>query len=85
VRHRATASFWRSYEQLPENVRRVADKNFANLKKNVRHPSLRFKKVGDELWSARVGASHRALALEDTDGFSWIWIGTHAEYDRLLR
>jgi hypothetical protein len=37
------------------------------------------------LWSARVGSDYRALALEEADGFSWIWIGTHAEYDRLLR
>jgi hypothetical protein len=63
----------------------VADKNFANLQKNVRHPSLQFKKVGGELWSARVGSGHRALALEEPDGFTWIRIGTHAEYDQRLR
>ena len=81
--HRATASFWRSYERLPEHVRQVADRNFALLKENPRHPSLHFKKVGD-LWSARVGAGHRALALDDEAGFTWIWIGSHAEYDRLI-
>lgn len=84
MRHRATASFWRSYDALPEAVRDLADKNFTLLKKNFRHPSLQLKKVGD-LWSVRVGSGYRALALEDAEGFSWVWIGTHAEYDKLLR
>lgn len=82
--HKATATFWRSYHDLPDSVRTLADKNFALLKENPRHPSLRFKKTG-ELWSARVGSDYRALALEEADGFNWIWIGAHAEYDRLLR
>lgn len=81
--HRATASFWRAYHELPENVRRLADRNFERLKKDPRHPSLQFKKVG-ELWSARIGSNYRALALEDDQGLTWIWIGSHAEYDRLL-
>jgi mRNA-degrading endonuclease RelE of RelBE toxin-antitoxin system len=82
--HRATASFWRSYEELPEAVRRLADKNFALLKDDPRHPSLQLKKVG-ELWSARIGGNYRALALETGEGLTWIWIGTHADYDRLTR
>ncbi len=82
--HRATASFWHSYEELPEAIRRLADKNFALLKDDPRHPSLQLKKVG-ELWSARIGGNYRALALETEDGLTWIWIGTHADYDRLIR
>jgi len=82
--HYATASFWRSYHQLPREVQVVAKKNFDLLKHDPRHPSLRLKKVG-HLWSVRVGSDHRALALEEYGGFQWIWIGTHAEYDRLTR
>lgn len=82
--HRATASFWRSYHLLPREVQIVANKNFQLLKQNPRHPSLRLKKVGD-LWSVRVGSDYRALALEEYGVFQWIWIGTHAEYNRLTR
>jgi hypothetical protein len=46
--------------------------------------SLQFKKIG-QLWSARVGLHHRALAAEDGEGFIWVWIGTHAEYERLIK
>jgi hypothetical protein len=45
--------------------------------------SLHFKKVG-RFWSARVGAHYRAVAVEAPDGLVWFWIGSHADYDRLL-
>ncbi len=81
--HVASPDFWRLYEQLPENVRRLADKNFEILKADPRHPSLRLKKVG-RYWSARIGDSYRTLAVESPDGLVWFWIGTHADYDRLI-
>jgi hypothetical protein len=68
---------------LPQDVQKLADQAYALLKQDPRHPSLRFKKVG-RFWSARVGAHYRALAVEDESGFVWFWIGSHADYDRLL-
>lgn len=82
--HRATARFWECYGALSAQVREVADESYELLKKDPRHPSLRFKKVG-KLWSARVGAAHRALALQDGHDFIWVWIGAHDEYERLIR
>ena len=81
--HRTTRRFWHCYDALPPPIQRVADQSFALLKRAPRHPSLHFKKTG-ELWSARVGIHHRALAVPDSKGFLWVWIGTHAEYDRLI-
>jgi len=72
------------YRELPAEVRKVADKNFRLLKRDPRHPSLRFKRI-EKLWSARVGENHRALGFDVDDGICWFWIGTHAEYDRLIR
>ncbi|EIC19540.1 ParE family toxin-like protein [Thiorhodovibrio frisius] len=81
--HKTTTRFWACLYALPEQVQKLARKNYKLLKENPRHPSLRFKKVG-KLWSARVGGNHRALAMEDDDGYVWIWIGTHDEYDCLI-
>jgi hypothetical protein len=81
--HHATPEFWACYRALPEPVRELADRAFAILKADPRHPSLHFKKVGRFL-SARVGLHHRALAVETLDGALWFWIGTHAEYDKLI-
>jgi hypothetical protein len=57
--------------------------DFQLLKDNPRHPSLQFKKLGHH-WSARVGLHYRAIAVEDGSGYVWVWIGTHAEYDKLI-
>lgn len=83
MNHPTNAAFWSHYERLEPEVRRLADKNFALLKADPQHPSLHFKRVG-RLWSARVGLHHRALCVRRDDDFIWFWIGTHAEYDRLL-
>jgi len=81
--HRATDRFWKLYESFPQEIRDIADKNYQLLKENPSHPSLQFKKVG-KFWSARVGLSHRALAVEDGEDFIWVWFGTHDDYDRMI-
>jgi hypothetical protein len=83
VNHRASPRFWRCYESLPEDVRKLADKSFELLKENSRHPSLRFKRVG-RFRSVRVGLYYRALGVDVDDGILWFWIGTHADYDELV-
>ncbi|WP_246638862.1 type II toxin-antitoxin system RelE family toxin [Rhizobium laguerreae] len=80
----ATPAFWEAYDRLPEQIRKLADGNFDLLKQDPRHPSLHFKRVG-RFWSARVGASWRALAVSDGDDIIWFWIGSHADYDKLLK
>ena len=71
------------YDALPLRIRRLADRNFQLLKRNPKHPSLHFKKIGP-YWSARVGRDYRAVATPRDDGFVWFWIGTQSDYDRLI-
>jgi hypothetical protein len=84
MRHFASPSFWLAYDALPVAIRELADKNFALLKSDPRHLSLRLKKVG-RFWSVRVGLRYRALATEVDGGLLWFWIGSHSEYDRLVK
>jgi hypothetical protein len=83
LKHFASARFWSCYQLLPENIRKLADKNFELLKSNPQHPSLHFKQIG-QYRSVRVGLAHRALATDVHDGLLWFWIGTHADYDDLI-
>ena len=83
MNHYASPDFWERYRSLPNHVQELADRCFALLKNDSRHPSLHFKKVG-RFWSARVGAHFRALGVEVPDGVLWFWIGTHADYDKLI-
>lgn len=80
MKSHALASFWKWYEQLPEHVRKLADKNFVLLKENPRHPSLGFKKKG-QVYTVEVGRSYRAIARERGGEYYWFWIGTHEAYN----
>jgi hypothetical protein len=85
MKHFAAPSFWDCYHKLSESIQQLADKNFRLLKQNPNHSSLHFKKV-KKYWSVRVGMGHRALGVESEDGdIVWLWIGTHREYDRLIK
>ncbi len=83
MKHFASPQFWRLHRKLPADVRELADKNFKLLKADPKHPSLHFKRI-DKLWSVRVGARYRALGVEQPEGIVWFWIGSHADYDKLL-
>jgi len=84
VKHFASPKFWTAYEALPLPIRKLADANYALLlKRDPRHPSLQFKKVG-RYWSVRVGLRYRALAAEVDGGYLWFWIGSHADYDKMI-
>ena len=84
MRHLASTEFWNLYDQLPADIRKLADQKFALLKRDPMHPSLHFKKVG-KYWSVRIGIHYRALATESGDDMRWHWIGSHSEYDALTR
>ncbi len=83
MKHFASSSFWALYDALPEQVRQLADKNYELLKTDPHHPSLHFKRIG-ELWSVRVGEHYRALGIDVEEGITWFWIGTHADYDKIV-
>jgi hypothetical protein len=83
LNHHASPDFWTCFSALPLNIQELARKNFKLLKQNPGHPSLHFKKVGNFV-SARVGISYRVLGVKVPDGILWFWIGTHAEYDRII-
>jgi mRNA-degrading endonuclease RelE of RelBE toxin-antitoxin system len=86
MKHFASPKFWVCYKSLPKDVRDLADKNFELLKTNPKYPSLHFKQIGN-LWLVRVGKHYRALSLDktETEGIVWFWIGSHADYDKLVK
>ena len=81
---RAVRSFWKGYEQLPKRIQMIAVRQYRLWLQDPHHPSLRFKKVGKH-WSARVTDDYRAVGIMDGDTVVWYFIGTHAEYDQLLK
>lgn len=81
--HYTSQKFWQCYDALPENVQQTADQCYELLKIDQSHPSLHFKKVG-KYWSVRAGRDYRALGVEVEKSILWFWIGSHAEYNKLI-
>jgi hypothetical protein len=83
LNHFASPDFWYHYRVLPADVQQLADRCFLLMNSNPRHPSIHLKKAS-EFWSARVGLHWRAVGVEVENGISWFWIGSHAEYDKII-
>lgn len=84
MRSRASSKFWKAYGELPADIQRLAAKQYRLWIRDSSHPSLQFKKI-HSFWSCRVTDSYRALATIDGDTVIWFWIGTHAQYDQIIR
>ena len=83
-----TDDFVKCFAKLPEIVKQNARKNYKLWKQNPTHPSLEFKKLNtkEAVYSVRVGIGWRAVGvLKKTDTIVWFWIGSHDEYDKLLK
>jgi hypothetical protein len=81
-----TERFRRALQTLPDSVQRRARRAYATFRRDANHPSLRFKQVHPSrpIYSARIGLGYRALGTREGDTIVWFWIGSHAEYDRLI-
>ena len=78
-----TPDFWRAYHPLPDAIKVRARLAYKLWRRDPRHPSLQFKKVGT-VWSVRIGSGYRALAILREDTYYWFWIGTHDDYENLI-
>jgi hypothetical protein len=79
--------FWKLLEELPIEVQMQARVAYQVFSQNPQHPSLQFKALTDfsePMYSVRIGAHCRALGLLENDEITWIWIGTHSQYDKAL-
>jgi hypothetical protein len=79
-------SFWRAFNLLDPTVRAAAREAYRSFAENPAHPSLRFKKLAgyENLWSVRIGAQYRAVGERTGGKISWVWIGSHNDFDKLF-
>jgi len=84
---RTTEGFRKTFEQLPEQIPQQARAAYRLFRQDPAHPSLRFKQVhpSEPVYSARVGRSYRALAVLEGERLTWFWIGSHADYEDMLK
>jgi hypothetical protein len=82
-----TSSFRKCFGSLPPRIQARARAAYVQFNEDPAHPSLHFKKVHDSrpIFSARVSLGYRALAVRADNQWIWFWIGSHADYDKLLK
>jgi hypothetical protein len=68
-------------------VRKQARHSYLLWKDNPAHPGVQFKRVHarQPIYSVRIGSGWRAVGLRHHDSVIWFWIGSHADYDGLLK
>lgn len=86
MRSKTTQQFRDLLAALPESAQQQARAAYRLFKQDPTHPGLQFKRSNTKspIYSARIGLHYRALARREPDAYVWFWIGSHAEYDKLL-
>jgi mRNA-degrading endonuclease RelE of RelBE toxin-antitoxin system len=86
MKSHTTERFRKAFERLPEQVRRQAREAYKLFAQNPYHPSLHFKQVHPtrSIYSVRISIEYRALGVQEEGEIIWFWIGSHADYDKLI-
>mgnify|MGYP001259511044 CR=1 FL=1 len=82
-----TQRFWECYEALPGEVRKQAKRAYGLFASNPYHPSLHFKRIHSTrpIFSVRINIDYRAAGILEGDEITWFWIGSHPEYESLIK
>jgi plasmid maintenance system killer protein len=82
-----TEEYHTLFAQLPNDVQKQASKANRLFEEDPYYPSLHFKCINKEKswYSVRINKNYRAVGTKEGDTVLWFFIGTHADYDRILR
>jgi len=83
---RTTKRFRKLLAALPPEVQKQARDSYRTWMRDPWHPSLQFKQIHPTrpIFSARVGLDWRAVCIRSGDTAVWYFIGSHADYERLI-
>ena len=87
MKSKTTPKFWKYYKTLPEEIKKKARETYALFREDPWYPSLRFKRVHSSLpvYSVRITKDYRAVGILKGDKIVWFWVGSHSDYDNLLK
>ena len=84
---KTTERFWKCYAELPLAVRKHAKETYKQFFKDPYYPSLHFKQIHSTrpIFSVRITKNYRAIGIMQGEDIIWFWIGSHAEYNKILK
>lgn len=82
-----TNRFKQALQQLPEKIQIKARTTYHLWQENPQHPSLNFKQIHsrEPIYSVRIGIGYRALGTVDENTMIWFWIGSHEDYNKMIK
>ena len=84
---RTTKRFRKLLSDLPPHVQKQAFEAYRTWMRDPWHASLQFKQIHaiKPIFSARIDLEWRAVCVRTGDTALWYFIGSHADYDRLIK
>jgi len=82
-----TKRFRKLLANLPMQIQKQAKETFDQFQKDPLHPGLQFKRVHSSrpIYAVRISRDYRALGLQQNGEIIWFWIGSHSDYDNILK
>ena len=81
------SAFWKGYTKLPTHIKDIAKKQYKLFAHDPHHASLHFKRVHSTkpIYSARTNRGYRAVGILNNNTIIRFWVGSHDDYDKLLK
>ena len=84
MKFRWEKQFTKRYQKLPQQIQKQSDQKLGFLLSDIRHPSLRIKKVkglktNEDIFELSITMNYRLLFLIRDDTYILLTIGTHNE------
>ena len=84
---RTSKRFRQLLADLPLHIQKQARETYELWARDPWHASLQFKQIHATrpIFSVRIGIDWRAVCIRSHDQVIWYFIGSHADYDRLIQ
>jgi glycine cleavage system pyridoxal-binding protein P len=88
IQSKRTHQFKKLFEEMPEQIKKNAKKQFEAFSENPNHSSLRTKLIGStrnnkfRVYEVAIGMGYRATYFVDENVYVWFWVGTHGSFDK---
>ena len=82
-----TFRFRQALERLLKKIQLKARTTYHLWQENPQHPGINFKQIHSTelIYSVRIGIGYRALGVLNENTMVWFWIGSHEEYNTLIK
>ena len=82
-----STKFRKCLEKLPSRIQTKARSAYHLWLENPYHPGLQYKQIHSihPIYAVRVSLSYRALGILEEDTMVWFWIGSHEEYNSMIK